>query len=147
MIIDQVTNAGAVPVLEMVVRFAGQRQRLIAHNVANISTPDFRPVDASVPEFQRMLGRAIEERRGRNGGTHGALAWEPSRELARGSRGELVVSGRTPSGGILFQDRNDRDLERLMQSVAENTAAFRLATDLLRQQTGMMRLAMSERVA
>jgi hypothetical protein len=52
----------------------------------------------------------------------------------------------TPSGGVLFQDRNNRDLERLMQDVAENSAAFRVASDLYRQQAGMVRSAMAERV-
>lgn len=146
MIIDQVTNAGAMPTLELVMRFAGQRQRQIAHNVANLSTPDFQPVDASVSGFQDTLRDAIQARRARTGGMQGELSWEPTRELARGPRGELEVHAGTPSGGVLFQDRNNRDLERLMQQVAENAAAFRIASDLMRQQTSMMRSAMAERV-
>jgi hypothetical protein len=48
---------------------------------------------------------------------------------------------------VLFQDRNNRDLERLMQDVAENSAAFRVASDLYRQQAALVRGAMAERVA
>lgn len=146
MVIDQVTNAGAVPTLEMVIRFAGARQRQIAHNVANITTPGFKPIDANIGEFQATLRDAIRERRGRTGGLHGDLDWTPTRQLRRGAAGELVVEPTEGTDGLVFQDHGQRDLERLMQSVAENSAAFRIATDLLRQQSAMMRGAMSERV-
>ena len=146
MLIDQVTNAGALPALELVLRFAGQRQRLLAHNVANLSTPDFRPQDASVAGFQSMLRDAIDARRNKSGGMHGELDWRPTREFEAGPRGDLTLVPRTPVGGVLGQDRNNRDLERLMQQVAENTAAFRVASDLMRQQVSMARSAMAERV-
>lgn len=147
MFIDQVTNAGATPTLEMVIRFAGARQRQLAHNVANLTTPDFKPLDASIGGFQTMLRDAIHARRAATGGLHGELPWQPNRELTQGASGELVVRPRTESQGVVFQDHGQRDLERLMQGVAENAAAFRVATDLMRQQTAMMRGAMAERVA
>lgn len=147
MLIDQVTSAGALPALEMTLRFAGQRQRVLAHNVANLSTPDFRPQDVSVRGFQDTLREAIHQRRARNGGTHGGLQWKATRELETGSDGALRLNPRSPAQNVLFQDRNNRDLERLMQAVAENTAAFRVASDLMRQQSGMLRAAMAERVA
>lgn len=146
MLIDQITNAGALPTLEAVMRFAGQRQRLLAHNVANLSTPGFQGMDVSVRAFQDTLRQAIEERRKKSGGMHGTLEWEDTREVHVAPDGAVALSPRTPGGGILAQDRNSRDLERLMQDVAENTAAFRVASDLFRQQAMMMRGAMAERV-
>ena len=46
-IFNDLANAGSAPVLEQVLRFAGARQRLLAHNIANVDKPDFRPVDES----------------------------------------------------------------------------------------------------
>ncbi len=145
-LIDQLTNAGAMPVLEMTMRFAAQRQRLAAHNIANLDTPNFIQKDVSVEGFRAMLDDAVRERRTRTGGMHGELEWDETSELARSSRGELVLRPETPSGGVLFHDRNNRNLERLMQTLAESTAAFRTASDLYRSQSMILQMAISQRV-
>lgn len=43
-------------------RFAAQRQKLIANNVANITTPNYIQQDVSVPAFQNTLREAIDRR-------------------------------------------------------------------------------------
>ncbi|MBK7405784.1 MAG: hypothetical protein IPJ41_14480 [Phycisphaerales bacterium] len=147
MLIDQLSNSGALPSLELTMRFAAQRQRLIAHDIANVDTPNFIPKDVSVAGFQRMLDRAIRDRRAATGGMHGELAWEPTRELRRREgTGELAIHPETTGNGVLFHDRNNRDTERLMQSLAETTAAFRVASDLYRAHVGLLHTAISERV-
>ncbi|QOJ01286.1 MAG: hypothetical protein HRU70_12645 [Phycisphaeraceae bacterium] len=144
MTIAGLTNSGAIPALEMLAKFAGQRQRLLAHNIANVSTPDFVPLDVSTGEFRRALGEAIDKRRASGG--QGALAAPSTREVRVGADGRVELSPRTPSGNILFHDRNNRDVERLMQDQAENLAAFRVATDLLRTRTDLLRSALAQRV-
>lgn len=148
MFIGDVVNSGAIPALEAMVRFAARRQELIAHNIANFSTPNFRPVDASPTAFRRQLAEAIEERRERGGalGGTGPLELGRTREVRQLADGSLEITPRTASGNILFHDRNNRDLERTMQDLAENTAAFRVATDLLRSRYALLRDAMAERV-
>lgn len=145
MLIDQVNSAGALPVLEQTMRLAGQRQKLIAHNIANISTPDFRPLDVSIDDFRSVLRDAVHQRRRETGGMHGQLKLESTTELKFGRRGELALNPKTPQGNILFQDRNNRDLERMMQDLAENAAVFRTAGELMRSQMDQLRRAMSER--
>jgi len=150
--IGELTNGGAMPALEMTMRFAGARHRLIAHNIANISTPDFRPVDVSVNDFQRMLGEAVDKRRegGSSGGGAGAAAgelmWKETRELRRAPNGGLELRPGTASSGVLYHDRNNRDTERLMQDLVENATAFRVASDLLRSRYQMLNSAIGERV-
>lgn len=144
--ISDVITGGAAPSLEMTIRFAGQRQRVLAHNIANLSTPDFRPVDVSPEGFQRALGEAIATRDQQTGGMSGGLEWRETRELRKGPDGSLTLRPTTPAGGILFHDRNNRDVERLMQDHAENLAVFRTATELLRSRMQLMREAMAERV-
>lgn len=145
MFIENLSNSGAAPTLEHLIRFSGQRQRLIAHNIANVSTPDFRPLDVSVGDFRKNLRDAVERRRAATGGERGALQWDESAELRRDGAGELRIEAGTPSGGVLFHDRNNRDLERLMQDSTENVAVFRLATDLLKKHTDLIRSAISQR--
>lgn len=140
------TNSGAIPVLEMSLRFAGQRQKLLAHNIANISTPNFIPADVSVADFRKTLRTAIDERRERAGGPNAPLPWRETRELTRNSRGELQLNPRTAGPGVLMHDRNNRDLEKLMQDQAENVLAYRVTTDLLKGRFDLMRTAISQRV-
>lgn len=147
MFIDDVLSSGAIPTLEMALRFAGQRQAIIAHNIANMDTPDFRPMDASPAQFRRVLAKAIDERRARTGGMIGELDWRPTGELTRSGNGALKVVPRTAGRGVLFHDRNNRDLERLMQANAENAAAYRVAVDMLKSRHDALRAAIAERAA
>lgn len=143
--IDAITTAGAAPTLEAALRFAARRQEVLAHNIANIDTPDFRPMDLSARDFQRALGEAVDRRRRSSGGAVGDLPWRDTREIRRGPRGDLQMTPSTESGNVLFHDRNNRDVERLMQGLAETAASVRLATDLLRSQRGLITAAIQER--
>ena len=140
--IDGITNAGDLPVLERLMQFSARRQTLISGNIANISTPGYRPVDVSVEGFQNQLASAIDARRERGG--DGPL------RTASSSTVELTPGGMTlhpqPSGDqLLFHDGNDRDLERIMQDVSENLLAFRAATELMRNRFRTIELAIRER--
>jgi flagellar basal-body rod protein FlgB len=145
MLISDLANSGSNPALENLIRFAGQRQRLIASNIANISTPDYRMRDVSVSAFQANLAEAVQKRRERTGGERGSLEWSENGELRRDENGNLTLHPGTPVGNILFHDRNNRDLERLMQSSAENVGVFRVATDLLKKNADLMRAAITQR--
>jgi flagellar basal-body rod protein FlgB len=146
--LNDVINAGAIPTLELSLRFAGLRQQQIAHNVANLSTPNFRQVESSPRAFQQMLARAVADRRSQNGGSSGELNWERagSRELRRDRSGNLHLVPQTPRGSILAHDRNNRDLEHLMQDHAENATAYRISAELLRGRYQQIREALAERV-
>jgi flagellar basal-body rod protein FlgB len=146
MILDDVVNSGAIPTLELAMRFAGRRQTILAHNIANLDTPNFQPRDVSTSDFQKLLGEAIDRRREKTGGERGPLEWQETREIRQGPGGSLRLNPRTPSSGILFHDRNNRDLERMMQDLAENVGVFRVTTDLLRSQFSQIKDAIGERV-
>jgi flagellar basal body rod protein FlgB len=60
--------------------------------------------------------------------------------------GGLTLSGRQRQENIMFHDRNNRDLERLMQSVAENTMVHNAAVEMVRNQFQMLGVAISERI-
>jgi len=145
-LISDVTNSGAMPALEQMFAFAGARQRLLAHNIANIETPGFRPLDVSVRGFQASLADAIAKRRGTTGGERGDLDLQSTAEVEQTSSGSLLLHPETPSGNILYHDRNDRDVERMMKDLAENTLTFRLTGDLIRHQNDILRAAISQRV-
>ncbi len=144
--IDGVTNGGALPVLERMIQFSSQRQRLIANNIANFDTPGYRPVDVSVEAFQEELGEAVDARRatGRRGDLH--LRSSAEVEVRGGGAGALVLHPQPSGDNILFHDGNDRDLERTMQDLVENFMAFRTAAELMRKQMDTIVTAINERL-
>jgi flagellar basal body rod protein FlgB len=46
----------------------------------------------------------------------------------------------------MFHDKNDRNLERIMQDVSENLLAFKAAPQLMRNRFRMIEMAISERI-
>lgn len=145
-LIDHVTNSGALPSLAQTIQFAARRQGLLAHNIANISTPDFQHQDVSPEAFQSALKDAIEDRRSRTGGETGRFEFKGTRQIRLTSQG-LRLEPDAPSGhGVLAHDRNNRDLESMMQNLSENMGVYRVATELMRTQAGTLGVAISERV-
>jgi flagellar basal-body rod protein FlgB len=145
MLVNEIVNSGALPSLEMTIRFAGARQRVIAHNIANLNTPDFRPTDASPAQFQKALKEAVDRRREATGGSQGELDFRSTRQVKREADGSLSLTPTTSSGNILFPDRNNRDVERLMQANVENAGVFRVAVDLMKNRFDEIRTAIAER--
>lgn len=147
MLIGDLASSGAMPAAEMLLKFAGQRQKIIAHNIANIETPGFQTKDVDPRAFQKMMSDAIDRRREKNGGAFGDLDWKESDEIRRVGRStDFVLNPTTSRGGILHHDRNDRDLERMMQDMVENATAYRVAADLLRSQRNQLQNAIAQTV-
>ncbi len=145
MIIKDLNTSGAIPALEKMFLFAGQRQRIIANNIANIDTPNYQGKDVDPRDFQKLLGEAIEERRSSTGGGHGELILRQTKQVQTRGR-QLILNPQSPTAGVLFHDRNQRDLERLMQQLVENASAFRVAADLMRKTRSQLKLAIAQRV-
>ena len=147
MSINGLTDGGALPAIEAMARFTAARQRLIASNVANLDTPGFTPLDADPEAFQAQMRRAIDARRAdAPGAAHGPLALDGRGPLTADSDGRLTLDPSELRENLLFHDRNDRNLERIMQDVSENLLAFQTATQLLRNRFRTIELAISERI-
>ena len=143
--IEGMFNTGAMPALERLVQFTGQRHRLITHNIANRSTPNFRPRDLDVGQFQQTLVKAIDERRETDGVFRSGLELRDTSEL-RFTKDGLEMRSDPLDENILFHDRNNRNLERQMQDLAENAMTHNAALQMMRNQFDLMETAISERV-
>lgn len=143
--IDGVTNADAIPVLERLIQFSGQRHRVISNNLANLSTPGFRPTDLPVAEFQHQLGEAIDDRRERHGGSGGALRPRDSGSIEFHEHG-LSIEPQPLAENLMFHDGNDRDVERIVQDLVENFMTFRMAADFARNRFDLINDAIRERI-
>ena len=136
---------GAMPTLERVVQFTQQRHKVLSDNIANLSTPFFQPRDVAPVSFQTTLREAIDQRRHSANPASGPLELRDSRDITFHEAG-MTVHGRPVHQGIFFHDQNNRDLERTMQSLAENTMTHNSAIELLRNEFSIMLTAIRERV-
>ena len=131
--------------MQKVVQFAARRHALIADNVANISTPGFRPADVSVKEFQSTLAQAVDHRRERGQGRFGTLQYGSASTVDLSN--DLVELHPVPMAeNLLFQDGNDRSLEKMMQGLVENFLTYRTAVELMNNQFDMLDIAIRERI-
>lgn len=138
-------DSGSMPVLERLVQFTGQRHKLLTHNIANLSTPNFRPRGLDPASFQDALADAIDTRRDRGGTFRGPLELRDTADLRFTADG-IEVRQTPRDENLLFHDRNNRSLERMMQDLAENALTHNAALEMLRNQFGVMETAIRERV-
>jgi len=145
MFIDQVISADSIPTLAAAAKFAAQRHKLLLSNIANITTPGYRTQDVSVKAFQNQLAEAVQRRRDEGPGARLELESTDEVRMGAGTASGMTLTPKPYGTNVLFHDRNDRDFERAMQNLTENAAAFRLATDLLKNRMSILEAAIRER--
>jgi len=133
MFLDRLLNDGNAPLLEQWLQFAEARQRLLAEDVANASTPNYVQKDLSLEQFQAMLRAKLRS----------AQSSPPDTV----SYDDVAAEVQHPVRGILFHDGNNRSMEQLMTDQAKNALMHSMAVELLRHQYSIMELALKERIS
>jgi flagellar basal-body rod protein FlgB len=127
-----------IPIFSMLrtrMQWHQERQRLLAENVANAETPNFRPRDLAPPSFDERLstaGAALTLARsdpGHLGGGSGAMQFEPER------KGNYQIR---PTGNAV-------SLEDEMLKVAANQMDYQAATTLYGRSLGLIKTALGKR--
>jgi flagellar basal-body rod protein FlgB len=116
-----------------------ERQRVLAENVSNANTPNFRPSDLVEPKFDRKGTNADA--------TMGSLA------MMRTSATHIGVSGGAPSfrgdggrSGFLTKPAgNSVNLEDQMMKVSANQMDYAAATSLYTRSLGLLKTAIGKR--
>ncbi|MFA9478642.1 flagellar basal body rod protein FlgB [Phycisphaerales bacterium AB-hyl4] len=143
--IEGLFDRGAMQSVERLVQFTGERHRMLTDNIANLSTPNFRPRDVDPGEFRSALRQAQDQRRDSKTPNAGRLEMRNTRNMTF-QRDGIDTRPRAMNRNILFHDRNNRDLERTMQDLAENTLAHNVGIELLKNEFDMLKIAIRERM-
>lgn len=133
MFIERLFNESNAPLLEQMLRFTTARHQLIAENVVNISTPNYKQQDLSLDKFQQLLADRVEQKRE---GSPGSVGFS-----------DIGSDVEKPHSGLLFHDGNNRSMEQLMSDEAKNAMMHNLVIELLRHQFQMMETALKERIS
>lgn len=143
MFLSGVTTAGPIPMLDKVLAFTESRNRMLAENIANITTPGYRAKQLDVKSFQAALREASARRDARGG----RLEIAPTDQFRTDAAGRLQVSPtREPAENVLFHDGTNARVERQMSNLAENTMMHQAATELLKNYYDGVKRAISGRV-
>lgn len=110
-----------------------QRQQLIAENIANASTPGYRPRDLDTAGFERLLASASGARSGV------ALARTDPRHMTPSGSAEVHTVTRNDSETTI--DGNAVVLEEQMARAAETRMAFETGIALYQKGLELVRLA------
>lgn len=94
------------------------RNRLLVHNIANMTTPEFEAMDVSVTAFQKTLSDAMERRRNSTGGQRGELELSGNDELVPTGGGGFVLNPQTQAEGIPIQGWDAEELGKADASLA-----------------------------
>jgi flagellar basal-body rod protein FlgB len=126
--VADITSGGAFPMLEKTLAFTEANNRMIATNIANITTPGYRTKQLDVSAFQDALRQAAQRRADRGG----EFRLPETNQIRADRAGHLQVSPQEePVENLLFQDRTNARIERQMALLAENAMMNQVAVELL----------------
>ncbi|MBX9710313.1 MAG: flagellar basal body rod protein FlgB [Xanthobacteraceae bacterium] len=129
-----------LPMLSMLrtkMQWHQERQRVLAENVSNSDTPNFKPRDLVEPKFDAMIGAAAPQQ---------AFA------MMRTDAGHIQASGVSESfasdRGTGYQTRpagNAVNLEEEMMKVSNNQMDYAAVTSLYSRSLGLIKTAIGKR--
>jgi flagellar basal-body rod protein FlgB len=115
----------------------GERQRVLAENVANADTPGYKPKDLKQVSFGELV-RASQL-------PGGVAATQPGHLRSLSGRGSESWRTSRDKSYETAPNGNAVNLEQQMMNVAETQAEHNLMTNLYRKQVGMLRKALGNR--
>ncbi|MBW5444581.1 flagellar basal body rod protein FlgB [Cohnella sp. CFH 77786] len=125
--------------LEGAIHAASMRQQVLANNIANVDTPNFKRSDVA---FEEMLSQAM----GSGGMKTLALKTSDPRHISNGvSASGPVPSVVTEESTVFNNSRNNVDIDKEMSLVAENQLRYNLFIQQMNHNVKMMRIGIEGR--
>lgn len=129
--IDRLTYSRTTNALALSAQFAEQRHKVLAENLANVDTPDYKTKRLDPQAFRVSLQDALEQTDEKRGVRR--LDLRGNAQFATDPSGRVVVEPAIrPAENVLFHDGTNARLEGLLGGIQENALSYQLATNLLR---------------
>ncbi len=164
-----------IPLLEQVTAFGQRRHQVLAGNIANIDTPDYKTRDLSMPDFEQALQRAVQTRRENLSASPAfpplladtSVRWSPATSgILPGYFPQAVLPGVSPAPqniadcfpeslktasvgparNLTFPDGGNRSIERESMEMNKNTSMQSFAIEVMMSQIRLLETVISERV-
>jgi flagellar basal-body rod protein FlgB len=132
------TNITVISLMKARLQMLGERQKVIAENVANVSTPGYVPSDIDQDGFAATLQRMAGKNSG--AGRTQLLTTEPGHMAPKGSASLGIHSKESPDSETTL-DGNKVVVEEQMMKIAETRMDFETMVGLYQKSLGLLRLA------
>lgn len=116
----------------------GQRQKVLAQNIANADTPDFVPHDLKPQQFRQIVERQAMP-------LMGPETTQPGHIQTSSSRGVDLRSAEQKNGYEMAPSGNAVIIEEQLVKVAQTQNDYNAITNLYRKQVAMMKMALRGR--
>jgi len=138
-------NSGVNRGLEETVAFAERRHQILAGNVANMDTPDYKTKDLSVDDFQESLKGMLKQEKQATasvspGQSAGATGANQPMSL---SKEQAIKEVRDASTQVVYHDGSDDNLETQITQISKNQGMHSVAVALLKSQYRSLQTAIS----
>ncbi len=134
-------SSSAIPALEQTAVFAQRRHEVLAGNLANLDTPDYRTRDLSVDAFQTALAQSIQRQQ-----SPSSAAFHSASPSHQGSVEQVFGDGpRAAMQQVVYHDGSDVGMEHQVTQIAKNQQMHNMAIALMRSQFSLLRAAITER--
>ena len=135
---DSWLSNSTLPALEQTAVFAQKRHQLLAGNLANLDTPDYKTRDLSLTEFQAQLKAATEPSKS------SATTYVPGKGQQPITQQQAIEKARDVSKQILYHDGGDVSLEQQVTEISKNQSMHNTAIALMRSQFQTLQVAIRE---
>jgi flagellar basal-body rod protein FlgB len=115
--------------------YLGQRQRVIAQNVANADTPDYRPNDLKPVDFSSMLKGVTASKGVKINATNPMHMGAGGQEIDAKEAAQKKVYEVAPSGNSVI-------MEEQMLNSGRTVMDYNLMTSLYQKNVGMIKIAL-----
>lgn len=146
--LDRLFDSSTIPLLLETAAFTERRHDVLAGNIANVSTPDYRTRDLPVAKFRAALDAAVARRRPVDSAGQRAWSYTVSPEHAEGAGefpGSLFRALDSSRGAVTFQDGNNRSIEQEVMEITKNSLMQTLAIEVMNAQFSRLQAVISER--
>lgn len=143
--IERLVSSRLTHAVELTARFAEQRHRVLAENIAAIDLPGHSTLRLDPSAFQDSLRRAFAESEQR--GTR-KLTLRGNAQVSTDAAGRLVTRPvAEPPANAAFHDGTNARIEELVTGVNENALLYSLATQVLGRRFNGIENAIKGRVS
>ena len=136
-------NRGAMPALVSTWSFTQQRHKVIAENIANMSTPGYKAKRLDYAAFQQTLDKAMEKR---GSDPRKPFVIDGPGQFQTDDKGRLVATPTTKPGlNAVRHDGTNMSVEREMSDLAKNAMLHETTVQLIAGRFDAMRKAIRGR--
>lgn len=135
---DSWLSNSSLPALEQTAVFSQKRHQLLAGNLANLDTPDYKTRDLSLTEFQTQLKAATDPSKS------AATTYVPGKGQQPITQQQALEKARDVSKQVLYHDGGDVSLEEQVTEISKNQIMHNTAIALMRAQFQTLQVAIRE---